>query len=261
MPDIGRFYNIDPLAAKYPYNTPYAIQENKLGLGRELEGLELVPRGTEIFEHIVTQTPYGATTSVATVAANVPSSQKDMHGNAVFDAGSIGLTTTGYNPDQAEFTTGKGFILPERPEAPQEQEMIDGKDVNPAKPIGRGDFLDVVKLVADVIVGATDKVRGISEAKNNLYNTAVKDVINTTDQAQKMGIAGGIVNQAMPNANPQFKANVTNYVFSGQLPTTNLMQNSGIITQGNAIMKSNNIPIQGQPEPTPAPTPIPKVKL
>jgi len=40
---IGRFFNIDPLAEKYPYNSTYAFQENKMGLGRELEGLELYP--------------------------------------------------------------------------------------------------------------------------------------------------------------------------------------------------------------------------
>jgi RHS repeat-associated protein len=38
---IGRFMSIDPLAQQYEYNSPYAFQENKLGLGRELEGLEL----------------------------------------------------------------------------------------------------------------------------------------------------------------------------------------------------------------------------
>lgn len=42
MPDVGRFFNIDPLAEKYPYNSTYAFQENKMGLGRELEGLELI---------------------------------------------------------------------------------------------------------------------------------------------------------------------------------------------------------------------------
>ncbi|WP_296148495.1 DUF6443 domain-containing protein [uncultured Flavobacterium sp.] len=40
---IGRFFNVDPLAEKYAYNSPYAIQENKMGMGRELEGLELAP--------------------------------------------------------------------------------------------------------------------------------------------------------------------------------------------------------------------------
>lgn len=38
---IGRFMCIDPLAEKYPYNSTYAFQENKMGMGVELEGLEL----------------------------------------------------------------------------------------------------------------------------------------------------------------------------------------------------------------------------
>lgn len=41
-PSIGRFLTPDPLEAKYPHNSPYAFAENKLGLGREFEGLELV---------------------------------------------------------------------------------------------------------------------------------------------------------------------------------------------------------------------------
>lgn len=61
MSDVGRFFNIDPLATKYPYNTPYAFQENKMGLGRELEGLELVkdlrhaPQNSMIYTNSKTQ--------------------------------------------------------------------------------------------------------------------------------------------------------------------------------------------------------------
>ena len=40
-PAIGRSWQIDPLAEHYTYNSTYAFAENKLGLGRELEGLEL----------------------------------------------------------------------------------------------------------------------------------------------------------------------------------------------------------------------------
>jgi len=40
-PTIGRFWQIDPLAEKYTYNSTYAFQENKMGMGVELEGLEL----------------------------------------------------------------------------------------------------------------------------------------------------------------------------------------------------------------------------
>lgn len=40
QPDIGRFFNVDPLAEKYYYNSPYAFSENKVVAHRELEGLE-----------------------------------------------------------------------------------------------------------------------------------------------------------------------------------------------------------------------------
>ena len=38
---IGRFVAIDPLATTYVYNSTYAFQENKLGLGTEVEGKEM----------------------------------------------------------------------------------------------------------------------------------------------------------------------------------------------------------------------------
>ncbi|WP_312769578.1 RHS repeat-associated core domain-containing protein, partial [Epilithonimonas sp.] len=40
MPDVGRFFNIDPLAEKYTYNSTYAFSENRVIDARELEGLE-----------------------------------------------------------------------------------------------------------------------------------------------------------------------------------------------------------------------------
>ncbi len=39
-PATGRFWQIDPLAEEFMYNSTYAFQENKLGSGIELEGLE-----------------------------------------------------------------------------------------------------------------------------------------------------------------------------------------------------------------------------
>ena len=41
-PRVGRFLSIDPLAAKYPYNSPYAFSENRVIDGFEYEGLEFV---------------------------------------------------------------------------------------------------------------------------------------------------------------------------------------------------------------------------
>ena len=37
---IGRFWQVDPLAEDYVYNSTHAFQENKMGMGVELEGLE-----------------------------------------------------------------------------------------------------------------------------------------------------------------------------------------------------------------------------
>ncbi|REC41631.1 DUF6443 domain-containing protein [Chryseobacterium pennipullorum] len=42
MPDIGRFFNIDPLAEKYPTWAPYVFSGNRVIDARELEGLEPV---------------------------------------------------------------------------------------------------------------------------------------------------------------------------------------------------------------------------
>ena len=41
-PRIGRFFAVDPLAAKYPWNSPYAFSENRVVDGVELEGLEYI---------------------------------------------------------------------------------------------------------------------------------------------------------------------------------------------------------------------------
>jgi len=39
-PRLGRFFAVDPLAPKYPHNSPYAFSENKVIAWGELEGLE-----------------------------------------------------------------------------------------------------------------------------------------------------------------------------------------------------------------------------
>ena len=39
-PRVGRFFAVDPLSAKYPWNSSYAFSENRLIDGVEIEGLE-----------------------------------------------------------------------------------------------------------------------------------------------------------------------------------------------------------------------------
>ncbi|WP_422361270.1 hypothetical protein [Reichenbachiella sp.] len=40
QPDLGRFFNVDPMADAFYYNSPYAFSENKVTTHIELEGLE-----------------------------------------------------------------------------------------------------------------------------------------------------------------------------------------------------------------------------
>jgi len=44
-PRIGRFFAVDPLAPKYPHNSPYAFSENRVIDMVELEGLEAAASG------------------------------------------------------------------------------------------------------------------------------------------------------------------------------------------------------------------------
>jgi RHS repeat-associated protein len=41
-PRLGRFFSVDPLSSKFPWNSTYAFSENRLIDGVELEGLEVV---------------------------------------------------------------------------------------------------------------------------------------------------------------------------------------------------------------------------
>ena len=40
MPDVGRFFNVDPLSEKYAYQSHYNFSENRVINAREIEGLE-----------------------------------------------------------------------------------------------------------------------------------------------------------------------------------------------------------------------------
>ena len=42
-PRIGRFFAVDPLTSKYPYNSPYVFSENRVTDGKEFKGLSWEP--------------------------------------------------------------------------------------------------------------------------------------------------------------------------------------------------------------------------
>lgn len=56
-PRVGRFFAIDPLAAKYPFNSTYAFSENKVIAWIELEGQESSPTSSTVGSDIPSYVP------------------------------------------------------------------------------------------------------------------------------------------------------------------------------------------------------------
>ena len=55
MPDVGRFFNVDPLSKKYSYQSHYNFSENRVIDGKELEGLEWSKSTDGKSPYIITQ--------------------------------------------------------------------------------------------------------------------------------------------------------------------------------------------------------------
>jgi RHS repeat-associated protein len=103
-PQIGRFLRPDPLASKYVYNSTFAYAENKVTIGIDLEGLELLPVNSSWFRMVTEYKQgyggYGGQLSwrnnVIIIARNVPSIYKDASGGLLFTPNSVGISTSGW---------------------------------------------------------------------------------------------------------------------------------------------------------------------
>jgi RHS repeat-associated protein len=99
QPDIGRFFNVDPLAEKYVYNSPYAFSENKVVAHRELEGLEAEPIIEELIVILEGSAPaLEAGAAAATAAVIVFKDELVEFGGEVFDAMGTGNPEALRNP-------------------------------------------------------------------------------------------------------------------------------------------------------------------
>lgn len=249
-PTMGRFFNIDPLAEKFPHNSTYAFQENMIGKGIELEGLELLPNNSGYF----------AIRGNEMVVKQAPASQRDSFGRPSFTAADIGLTTKGYNPTAPRISTGEtGLKLKSynysgsKAEDPSmesaETKSMAEQEIETEEPNKLAMAKEKLTTVAD----------GVKELMNNAFIAmdipaaiksvddhvkASKDINAVERQALVMDQAIGLVNTSGIKMDQQTKDNVTNYVYDGQLPGKGLMQNSAIIQNGNAILKKNGLPIR-----------------
>jgi len=89
-PRLSRFFAVDPLAASFPWNSPYAFSENRVIASIELEGLEAVDLNTNnnVNEPYTSQQSMDATNDVAPWSdlINFKPSSTDVNnaGNRVF---------------------------------------------------------------------------------------------------------------------------------------------------------------------------------
>lgn len=86
QPDIGRFFNVDPLADKYVYNSPYAFSENKVTNHIELEGLEAIESKTKYTNNsngtVSATSTTTTTTSKLAFTAAITNGTVSVHGKA-----------------------------------------------------------------------------------------------------------------------------------------------------------------------------------
>jgi hypothetical protein len=119
-PTIGRFWQIDPLASDYVYNSPYALQENKFGLGVELEGKEIMP--FPAFGLSVVETPLVRPMSPVRI-------MPEMVGRTIETMGKVGEVST----KASKFTpeTKANFARGNKMEAEQLEKMGVEKNTKP----------------------------------------------------------------------------------------------------------------------------------
>lgn len=257
MPDLGRFFNVDPLAEKFAHNSTYAIQENKMGMGVELEGLELLPHNKGYFAI------YGNQMTVK----YAPSTQQNAFGRPSFTAGDIGLSTRGYNPNGARISTGSTGLKRDsyKYNGPvvgdaQLQNMKDypahSDRMRPLTTKRGAEMWNLKQRGADLTVAAglaVQEIASLIDLGSNIpkagislrnYTQATKDVASVDYQATQMDLAIDLVNASGLKMSSENKNHVINYVFDGTLPPGGMMQNSGIVQAGTSILKANNKPIR-----------------
>ena len=249
MPDTGRFIQLDPLAEKFPYNSTYAIQENKMGMGIELEGLELLPHHSGYF----------AISGNQMTVKQAPITQRDSFGRPSFRAGDIGLSTSGYNPGGARITSGTtGLKLNSYryggatgSDAKMESVRGDDRPTNIwTKMYDKGaDKMSKISGGVKELVKNAKMAMDIPEAikSTDNYVQATKDIKSIDFQATQMDLAIDYVNSSGINMSTQTRNDVTNYVFDGTLPAGTDTQNGLIIQNGTSILNSNNLPIRPTP--------------
>lgn len=228
---MGRFFNLDPWSKKYPYNSTFAFQENKMGLGRELEGLELLQDRGMIITTGMTQYDvyprYHISSYVSSYTLKPEKPDPQSMDTDELPSGAAGMGK--WNNADGSFSSFAG-------------------EAKATKALG---IFEVIKLAGT----AMDGIEGMN--KTGDYVKAVKYMDKISGEFKDMKTPLDVVNKSDLQLDNKTKTEITNYVFDGSLPkdintrnnsVVNLSSKSNIINTGNSIMRKNGIIVRNSPE-------------
>ena len=257
-PQIGRFLQIDPLSHKYSHNSTYAYAENKVTIGIDLEGLELLPVNSSWFRAVVeakNEPHYGRQIwkeRVDVVIDNVPKVFKDASGSPLFSASSVGVTP------QGKTIAGNGAQLRAANNLPPSPDWSwNNPRITPSNQTAGGHIGNNVsenRARAD----QTRRTVGILSEAFKYYDTYANKVPIWNAYSQLYDNQKGFDEAVkMVGKNPMgfgttpgMRADVVNFVTDGTLPIVNLADLNSlqyglqIIQTGSNILNQYGIPIQ-----------------
>ena len=242
---IGRFMSIDPLSEKYVYNSTYAFQENKMGLGRELEGLELLGRNAGWFIMSESQNVLGQSQTHIGVKQTHPMLVNN-NGEPTFSAASVGLFNDGYDPNRNvmyqapppmnTFTFENPFSgTPSMADTTGELPMgLGGTPNKTANNLntGLGGVAEIMKYVKAIFsIGDMMDAHKFMVAKDELRN-----------QTELFGEAISMVDQtSLFNTNGVSRNDLINFVYDGTLNSAqNQTYNNNLIKNGVTVLQNYN---------------------
>lgn len=268
-PQIGRFLQVDPIGDKYAHNSTYAYAENKVTIGIDQEGLELLPLNTGWFRHSSTASTskyYPGVTfwnsQVDIASSNVPNVFKDLGGNLLFTAASVNVGENGrvWDPESRTTSFHPGHNLPKIPDWAWSSSDIEPTTSTAGGEIGKEpDAGGRIPNAGGALAGAAQEGHAwISTYRDRKPTWDAYDKLNANQRAWYKAVDNVNSNwhlilkhAGFQTLTPFIKSAIINFVYDGTLPPLvqgdlfNSLRNRGIVMgYGIYLMEQTNISIE-----------------